>query len=110
MADSGIETEKALLHSGVDLQSDILIKGQHRSQESGSVAFLEAVRPRLIIATSREFPENERIKDEWVEEITKRGIRLFRQDQTGAVLLDFRPDEWQARAYLTGETFRSSRR
>ena len=110
MADSGIETEKALLRSGVDLRSDILIKGQHRSQESGSMAFLEAVRPRLIIATSRDFPESERVKDEWVEEVKKRGIRLFRQDETGAVLLGFRPNEWQARAYLTGETFRSSRR
>lgn len=108
MADSGAETERTLLRSSADLRSDILIKGQHHSNESGSPAFLDAVHPRLIIATSRDFPENERIKDEWVEEVKRRGIRLFRQDETGAVLLRFRPDEWQAQAYLTGETFRSS--
>jgi competence protein ComEC len=110
MADSGAQTEQTLLRSGVDLRSDILIKGQHHSAVSGSAMFLDAVRPRLIIATSRDFPENERIKDEWAEEVQRRGIRLFRQDLTGAVLLRFRPNEWQARSYITGEVFRSSSR
>ena len=108
MADSGAETERTLLRSGVDLRSDILIKGQHRSAESGSAAFLDAVRPRLIIATSLDFPESERIKDEWSDEVKRRGIRLFRQNETGAVLLRFRPNDWQARAYITGEIFQSS--
>ena len=40
MSDSGIKTEEALLASGLDLQSDIIIKGQHHSGESGSDAFL----------------------------------------------------------------------
>jgi competence protein ComEC len=107
MGDSGVETENALLRSGADLRSDILIKGQHHSLASGSAAFLDAVRPQLIIATSLNFPENERIKDEWVEDLRRRDIRLFRQDQTGAVLLKFHAHEWEARAYMTGETFRS---
>jgi ComEC/Rec2-related protein len=108
MGDSGIETENALLRSGVDLRSEILIKGQHHSAASGSASFLEAVHPRLIIATSRDFPENERIKDEWVEGLRGYGIRLFRQDQTGAVLLKFYANAWEARAYMTDEIFRSS--
>jgi beta-lactamase superfamily II metal-dependent hydrolase len=110
MSDSGAATEKILLGSGVDLRSDILIKGQHHSAESGTAAFLDAVRPRLIIASGLSFPENERIKDDWADEVKRRGIRLFRQDETGAILLRFHPNEWQARAYITGETFRSSTR
>jgi competence protein ComEC len=90
------------------LRSDILIKGQHHSGESGSEAFLEAVRPRLIIATSRDFPEYERISDEWVEHVRAHGIELFRQDETGAVTMRFRRDGWEAQSYLTGEIFRSS--
>ena len=74
---------------------------------SGSAAFLDAVRPRLIIATSRAFPESERIKDEWADEVRRRGIRLFRQDETGAVQLRFGRDDWQARGYVNGETFQS---
>ena len=107
MSDSGAETEKALIHSGVDLRSDILIKGQNHSGDSGSEPFLDAVRPQLIVATSRDFPENERISDEWADHVRAHGIKLFRQDETGAVEICFRRDDWQARAYVTGETFRS---
>jgi hypothetical protein len=61
----------------------------------------------LIVATSQDFPEHERISEDWVDQVRIRGIKLFRQDETGAVELEFRGREWIARAYLTGETFRS---
>jgi competence protein ComEC len=110
MSDAGLPTENALLASGADLQSDILVKGQHRSGRSGSEPFLDAVKPQLIIATSRDFPESERIPDDWVARVRGRGIRLFRQDETGAVELQFGPRDWTARAYVTGEVFRSIKR
>jgi beta-lactamase superfamily II metal-dependent hydrolase len=86
------------------------VKGQHNSGSSGSAPLLDAVRPRLIIATSMEFPEHERISEQWAEQLRARGIKLFRQDETGAVELNFTGDEWRARAYLTGEVFRSVKR
>src|SRR5438552_3966555 len=97
------------LHIGgaMELLSDVLIKGQHHSAASGSAAFLDAVRPQLIIATSQDFPERERISEDWADRVRARGIKLFRQDETGAVQLEFRGREWTARAYLTGEIFRS---
>ena len=107
MSDNGEETERALLSNSSNLQSDILVKGQHYSGSSGSAPFLDAVRPRLIIATSRDFPEHERISEQWVEQLRASGIKLFRQDETGAVELNFSNQEWSARAYLTGEVFRS---
>jgi ComEC/Rec2-related protein len=110
MSDSGEATEGALLDRGIDLRSDILIKGQHSSGNSGSAAFLDAVRPKLIVASSRDFPSSERLNDEWVEQVRARGIKLFRQDETGAVILRLGADEWEARAYLTGEIFRSTSR
>jgi ComEC/Rec2-related protein len=108
MSDSGIKTEQALLARDSDLRSDIVIKGQHHSGESGSDAFLDAARPRLIIATSRDFPTHERISDSWAENLQKHGIKLFRQDETGAVTLCFRRGGWEAQAYVTGEIFRSA--
>jgi competence protein ComEC len=108
MSDSGFETEEKLRAAGADLHSDILIKGQHRSGKSGSDDFLKAVQPQLIIATSRDFPENERVSDEWAAQVQGRGIKLFRQDETGAVTLRFRRDDWEAQSYLTGEIFRAS--
>jgi ComEC/Rec2-related protein len=109
-SDNGEATERALLLSGIDLHSDILIKGQNHSSASGSDDFLNAVQPRLIIATSRDFPDYERIDDAWAERVRARGIKLFRQDQTGAVELRFRRSDWQARAYVTGEIFRNASR
>ena len=108
MSDSGIKTEQALLARHLDLRTDIIVKGQHHSGQSGSEAFLDAARPRLIIASSRDFPDHERISDTWVERLQERGIKLFRQDQTGAVTLRFRHDGWEAQSYFTGEIFRST--
>ena len=106
-SDNGAETEAALLSNGSDLQSEILVKGQHHSGISGSAPFLDAVQPRLIIATSSEFPEKERISEQWAEQLRARGIRLFRQDETGAVELHFSNQQWSARSYVTGDVFRS---
>jgi competence protein ComEC len=110
MSDSGYATENVLLASDADLRSDILVKGQHHSGRSASAELLNAVQPRLIIASSREFPESERLGDDWVTQVRSCGIKLFRQDETGAVELHFGEHGWQARAYMTGEIFRSSSR
>jgi competence protein ComEC len=109
-SDAGAAAEAALLESGEELKSDILIKGQHHEGSSGTLDFIAAVQPRIIISTSRESPIAEKLRDEWTSEIAARDIKLFRQDETGAVAIDIRPDEWTARSYLTGEVFRSSKR
>ena len=108
MSDSGEATERALLAREDDLQSDILVKGQHHSARSGLPEFLERVQPRAIIASSPRFPENERVKDEWAEMVRTRGVRLFRQDESGAVTLRFRRDDWEALPHVSGEPFRST--
>jgi competence protein ComEC len=110
VSDSGPDTERALLAQPDDLQSDILVKGQHYSGESGSTEFLDAVQPRLIIATSQDFPARERIPDDWAQMVRQRGITLFRQDETGAVKLEFFRNNWNAATFLSHETFRSSSR
>ncbi len=106
-SDAGEKTERALIASGTDLRSDIIVKGQHHSSPSGTDAFIDAVEPEVIVATSRDFPRTERVDDAWAERMRARGIKLFRQDQSGAVQLRFWPGKWEARSYLTGETFRS---
>jgi ComEC/Rec2-related protein len=110
MSDSGEATERALLAAGEDLQSDILIKGQHHSGRSGLPEFLDRVQPRAIVASSPRFPEHERVKEDWAAMVAARGITLFRQDQTGAVTLRFFAERWEARPYVSGETFRSTSR
>ena len=110
VSDSGPETESLLLRRPNDLRSDILIKGQHYSGESGSAAFLDAVQPQLIVATSVDFPARERISDAWAKMVRERGIELLRQDETGEVTLEIFGDRWRATTLLNHETFRSSSR
>jgi competence protein ComEC len=110
MSDSGEETEKTLLGNYPDLRCDILIKGQHHTGVSGSPDFLDRVQPQAIVATSRDFPESERLKPEWLEDVRARGIKLFRQDETGAVQIRLFRGRWEATSYVTGETFRSESR
>jgi beta-lactamase superfamily II metal-dependent hydrolase len=110
MSDSGVATEQYLTNNYPDLRSDIVIKGQHYSGISGSDAFLTSVQPQAIVASSRDFPENERLKGEWVERVDALGIKLFRQDETGAVRISVFPDRWDAKTYVTSESFRSTSR
>ncbi|HZE12431.1 MAG TPA: hypothetical protein VE086_01620, partial [Chthoniobacterales bacterium] len=110
MSDSGKATENWLLQNYSELHSDLLVKGQHHSGVSGTAALLDCVRPQAIIATSRDFPDNERLKPEWIDEVRARGIQLVRQDETGAVQLRLFRDRWEATSYVTGETFRNSSR
>jgi competence protein ComEC len=110
MSDSGEPTEKFLIENYPDLKTDVLIKGQHHTGISGTPAFLDCVRPQVIIATSRDFPDSERLKPEWIEEVHGRGIQLLRQDETGAVQLRLFHNRWEATSYVTGETFRNSSR
>jgi competence protein ComEC len=110
MSDSGEATEKFLIENYRDLKTDVLIKGQHHTGISATPAFLDCVQPQAIVATSRDFPDSERLKPEWIEAVRRRGIQLLRQDETGAVHLRVFRNRWEATSYVTGETFRSSSR
>lgn len=110
-SDSGEATEHHLLESGADLRSDILIKGQHHSASSGSREFIDAVAPQLIISSSLEFPFNEKVKDDWAADLAARGVRLFRQDRTGAVTLRVFRKRWEAVPFLEpDQSFTSANR
>jgi competence protein ComEC len=109
-SDSGLATENFLREQGVDLRSNILIKGQHSSGDSGSAEFLDAVQPQMIIASSTPFPESESLKSDWTQEVAARGIKLLRQDETGAVTVRFYGDRWETVSFLRPETLRTANR
>ena len=109
-SDSGEATERQLMASGEDLRSDIMIKGQHHSGRSGSAEFLDRVQPQLIVASCDFYPGKQRVDERWAADVATRGIKLFRQDQTGAVTIKFFRDRWEAKPYLMSETFRSMSR
>jgi len=105
-SDAGFLTEHWLLeHAPLEeLRCDILIKGIHAKDLSGTPEFLKAAGPKVVIASSTDFPPGEHISDEWAAQTRALGIRLLRSDETGAVRVTIpRKGEWKTDAMLTDE-------
>jgi beta-lactamase superfamily II metal-dependent hydrolase len=101
MSDAGLHTEEWLMGNVPDeLSSDILIKGAPRHGPSGDGAFIRAVNPRAVIATSAPFPNSERISVKFAEDLRSQGIRLFAQDRCGAVAIRIFSSHWEVSAFL----------
>lgn len=110
LSDSGYLTEHWLLtHARDDLACDILVRGHHRDGGDLSEDFLDAATPKLVINSATDFPENERLSEEWQQRLEKRGITLFRQDRTGAVSITIDARSWSARTFLDQQTFSHER-
>jgi len=108
MSDAGFVTEDWLMeHAKAQLPCDILIKGSARAEPSGDPAFLEVARPRAIVATATNFPEEERIAPGWEQDVSARGIRLFRQDQTGAVTIRIFSHGYEITGFANKQLFHS---
>jgi competence protein ComEC len=101
MSDAGLHTEEWLMRNVPEaLSSDILVKGAPTHGPSGDGAFLHAVNPRAVIATSAQFPSSERIPPKFAEDLRTQGIRLFAQDRCGAVAIKIFSSHWEVSAFL----------
>jgi ComEC/Rec2-related protein len=111
MSDSGFSTEQWLLENEPDLRSDLLVKGQHAKDFSGTSDFLARVQPQAVICSQLEANRSVEPLDEWAREATARGIAVFRQDRTGAVRVELRDGgQFEVRAFLGGQILRSRAR
>ena len=102
-SDAGFLTENWLLENAPPeaLRSDLWIKQMHANDFSGTPDFIQAVRPSVIVASSTAFPPEEQIKEEWAAQVEALGIRLLRQDRTGAVRITLDTHgAWQAEPFL----------
>ena len=91
--DAGFDTEQEILRSGSDLECDLWVMGRHRSDHTGTMGFLKAVDPRVIIAEEDRYPVAERVPERWAETVRQSGIELWRQGETGAVTIKL--SEWE---------------
>jgi ComEC/Rec2-related protein len=106
LSDAGPATIDWLMKNAPsELPADIIVKGAPSSGVPMDTAFVEAVRPRLIVSTAAHFPESERMDENWMRLVQGRGIRFFRQDQTGAVRIDIRPQGYEASGFFDRSRF-----
>ena len=87
--DAGFGTEKALLemYPADALRADILVQSRHGDDMSGLPEFLNAVQPRSLIVSDGHFPAGRRLPAEWKSMVEAKGITLYDQTKTGAVIL-----------------------
>ena len=110
MSDSGFLTEQWLLANEPDLRADLLIKGWHAKDLSGTPDFLARVAPQVVICSPPGYGEpSEKIND-WSRETAAHGMTVFRQDQCGAVTVQTRGHEFTVRGFVNDQTFRSRAR
>ncbi len=111
MSDAGFLTEQWLLENEADVRADLLIKGKHNHDLSGTPEFLSAVAPQVVIAGGADFPPMEQVEEAWAAGVEASGVRLLRQDRSGAVTVHVGADgAWNARGFYDGSTFLSRRR
>jgi beta-lactamase superfamily II metal-dependent hydrolase len=110
MSDTGFFTEQWLLENEPDLRSDIVIKGQHTRDPSGTADFLARVAPQAVICSALSYGQPVEQLDTWEKDTTAAGIAVFRQDKAGAVRVLIRDRSFEVRGYLNDQTLRSRTR
>ena len=85
MGDAGAATERALLDSGAELGAAVLKAGHHGSAGSTCPELLEAVRPRLVLASAGEGNTYGFPSPGFLERCREAGAEVLRTDLDGAV-------------------------
>ena len=111
VSDAGFFTEHWLLENEPDLRADVLVKGWHSKDFSGTSDFLARVQPRAIVSGAMPFGSPPEKVEEWERTAHDAGAALFRQEKCGAVRVEIRPGgELVVRPFVGSQTFRSRAR
>ena len=110
VSDSGFLTEQWLLEHAADLRSDILIKGRHARDLSGTPDFVAAVQPQVIVISGQDPFNRDRYAHEWRESMAAMQIPILDQDETGAVEIAITSGEFEVQTFLGDQTIRKSSR
>lgn len=98
--DTGFETEKRLLARGIDVASDVWVMGRHATDQTGTLEFLRAVGPQVIVASEARFPTGEQVPDWWARMVREQGVTLWNQASTGAVALRAEEGTLELRSFV----------
>ncbi|GAB3258877.1 ComEC/Rec2 family competence protein [Chitinimonas naiadis] len=98
-ADIGVAQEYQLIANATQLKSDVLLLPHHGSNSSSSPAFVQAVAPRLAIATVGYLNRFHHPRPDIVARYRAAGATFWRSDHDGAVILAADERGWQAQRW-----------
>ena len=84
-SDAGVSTEMAMLDAHQDVSADVIIAGKHHGGATLCDRFLDAVNPRVIVASHSDFPISEKLNPQTVDYWRSRGIQVIHQGESGGV-------------------------
>jgi len=105
MSDSGFATEQWLLENETDLRAEILVKGHHAKDLSGTLDFIARVQPDAVVCSALGYGAQPQPLDEWARSVAEKGIAVFRQDECGAVQGEVRDGHVTLRGFVNAQTF-----
>ncbi|MCX7713650.1 MAG: ComEC/Rec2 family competence protein [Chthoniobacterales bacterium] len=89
LSDAGYPAEQWLLNNIPNLlKADILTLGLNSNRIPNSPEFLDAVKPRLIIASTADFPPGQLFPTDYLASIRSRGILLIQKKDSGAIIVE----------------------
>jgi competence protein ComEC len=106
VSDLGRLGQEALLERIPELRAEIVVTGLPARTEALGDAFLESVRPRLIIVADSDYPISERASSSLCRRLARRGVPVIYTRSTGAATIAFRRNDWQVRT-MNGVKFSS---
>jgi competence protein ComEC len=83
MGDSGADTEASLLSAGLPLKADILKVGHHASTSGSTMAFLNAVQPKIALYSAGIDNSYGHPAPKTIASLTKVGATIFGTDKNG---------------------------
>jgi competence protein ComEC len=83
--DAEAESEKDMIASGADLQSDVLLVGHHGSKSSTSLDFLKKVKPQYAIIQSGKDNKYGHPHAVTLKHLKAQGLKIYRNDLNGTI-------------------------
>lgn len=93
------DAERWLVESGTNLRADVLKVAHHGSEGSTSELFLEAVDPRFSIISAGHKNRYGHPGGETLDRLKKRGVKIFRTDMDGEVIMKTDGEKIKWRTY-----------
>ena len=98
VSDLGRLGQRQLLRRESELSADILIAGISTQDDTANQSLIDAVKPRLIIIGSGDFPASARPSPRLRERLKALRIPVLYTSDSGAVTLTFHPRGWSVKA------------
>jgi competence protein ComEC len=103
LSDLGQPGQAALLERMPELRADIVVTGLPAASEPVGDAFLDVVRPRLIIVGDSEFPAVERASEKLRDRLASRPVPVIYTRLEGSATIELRSKGWEVRTMSGGK-------